>query len=425
MTRTLGTALFFAALCGCTSLSPTPGGDKAPTKTAKTGSVPPPSQTAWKQRDPLGTPYQYSGAALNPRANPALPGPAAPPSASAAPSPALPSTTQAAGRNTPAPMMPPPTLPPPAAPPQAPLVPPVVTSPVASAPPPVTTTAPTLPSNWPNLPAPAASAPAEHTASRIPTTDAARMPAPAPVPPPGDLRPASTTNPTPNLPALNNNIERAEARQSSAAPAVRMVNSRRISLNYEVKDVGPSGISGVELWYTQDSRTWRKYDGPPQRQAPFIIEVPDEGLYGFTLVARSGVGLGKEPPQSGDLPQVWVEVDLTKPNVALVGAESSYAARTHQLTIRWNASDKNMGMRPITLLCAEQPDGPWTPIAANLENSGQYTWQMPQSVPRRFYVRVEASDLVGNVGAAQSPSPIVIDMSQPSVSILAVEPGTK
>ena len=50
---------------------------------------------------------------------------------------------------------------------------------------------------------------------------------------------------------------------------------------------------------------------------------------------------------------------------------------------------------------------------------------MTSNSPRRFYVRVEAIDLVGNIGSAQLSSPLLIDMSQPSVSILAVEPGAR
>jgi hypothetical protein len=202
-----------------------------------------------------------------------------------------------------------------------------------------------------------------------------------------------------------------------------MMNSKRIRLNYEIKDVGPSGVAGVELWYTRDGRTWKKHDRGPQRQPPYVVDVAEEGLYGFTLVARSGNGLGKEPPRPCDPPQVWVEVDVTRPDVRLLGTESSYGGKTPTLTIRWSASDKNLGPFPISLSYAERAEGPWTPIAAKLHNTGQFTWPVGPEVPRRFFVRVEAADLVGNLAAAQSPAPVVIDLAQPAVSILAVEPG--
>src|SRR5262249_3684512 len=124
-------------------------------------------------------------------------------------------------------------------------------------------------------------------------------------------------------------------------PAVRMINSKRITVNYEVKDVGPSGVSGVELWYTQDgSKTWKKRDVPPQPQPPYIIEVNDEGLYGFTLLAKNGIGLSKDPPQAGDLPQVWVEVDLTKPVVHLSAVNARCSGKSQCVVIHWTAADK-------------------------------------------------------------------------------------
>jgi hypothetical protein len=41
--------------------------------------------------------------------------------------------------------------------------------------------------------------------------------------------------------------------------AVRMVNNKRFNLNYEVTEVGKSGISAVELWMTPDGRSWTKF----------------------------------------------------------------------------------------------------------------------------------------------------------------------
>src|SRR5262249_4024083 len=44
--------------------------------------------------------------------------------------------------------------------------------------------------------------------------------------------------------------EKHDASLPPGSPAVRMVSSKRIVLNYHVKDVGPSGLSGIELWWT-------------------------------------------------------------------------------------------------------------------------------------------------------------------------------
>jgi hypothetical protein len=209
---------------------------------------------------------------------------------------------------------------------------------------------------------------------------------------------------------------------------VRLVNSKWIALHYEIKDRGPSGVSAVELWYTKDpqGRTWSKYkeeDGktPP----PFKFEVEGEGLYGFTLVVRSGVGLGDRPPQVGDQPQVWVEVDLTKPAVRLGSIDVGRGTETGRLTINWTATDKNLGPQPITLSYAQQVSGPWLPIASKIENSGRYVWQMPPDVPYQFLVRVEAIDLAGNAGKDETTKLVSVDLAQPKGVILNVEPAVK
>ena len=61
------------------------------------------------------------------------------------------------------------------------------------------------------------------------------------------------------------------------------------------------------------------------------------------------------------------------------------------------------------------------PIAANLENTERYVWQLPSNPPPRFYIRVEANDQAGNLGMAQSGEPVSLDLAQPTVSILTVD----
>jgi hypothetical protein len=207
----------------------------------------------------------------------------------------------------------------------------------------------------------------------------------------------------------------------------RLVNSKRISLKYELKEVGPSGVSAVDLWFTIDGRSWNKYPPRPEDHGKHavIFEVNGEGLYGLTLVAKSGVGLSVRPPQLGDRPQIWVEVDLTKPVVQLQDVIVGEGADKGKLIITWSAQDKNLHPQPITLSYAEKADGPWTAIVDKQLNSGRHVWIMPKGVPYQFYVRVEAIDLAGNVGTAVTPQMIRVDLSQPRVNILNIEPATK
>ena len=208
----------------------------------------------------------------------------------------------------------------------------------------------------------------------------------------------------------------------------RLVNSKRVTLNYELKEVGPSGISAVDLWYTQDGRGWNKYPvrfGEDGNHKTITFDVVGEGLYGLTLVAKSGVGLGERPPQIGDRPQVWIEIDLTKPKVQLQNVLVGTGQDKGKLSIAWTAQDKNLGRDPITLLYAENPTGEWKTLAKNLPNTGRYIWTMPEGLPYQFHVKVEAIDQAGNVGEAMTEGQVKVDLSQPKVKILTVEPAGK
>jgi hypothetical protein len=205
---------------------------------------------------------------------------------------------------------------------------------------------------------------------------------------------------------------------------VRIVNSKRVSINFEVKDVGKSGIASIELWYTRnEGRSWQKYDERTSPQSPYVVEVSEEGLYGFTLVARNRAGGGEPPPKVGDPPQIWVEVDLTKPVVRLQDVIVGRGADLGTVAITYSASDKNLARRPIALSYAEKAEGPWLPIVSGEENTGRYLWRIPESVPYQFYVRVEATDKAGNVGGADTTRPVIVDLSQPKVQVIGVGTG--
>jgi hypothetical protein len=217
--------------------------------------------------------------------------------------------------------------------------------------------------------------------------------------------------------------QRDAATEAGPASVVRVVGSRRIHLQYEVAGVGPSGVDQLELWCTRDGGHWHKHSIEHHTRPPYVLDVDDDDLYGFTLVAHSGVGVGSKPPRDGDQPQVWVEVDTTQPAVRLLNTRVDRDAEGRQLTVLWKATDKNFGPRPITISYAPQADGPWMPVAAHVENSGRCTCPLPAAMPHRFFVRIDAVDLAGNRGAVQTRTALLDDAAQPTASIVTVEPG--
>src|SRR5262249_32025463 len=122
---------------------------------------------------------------------------------------------------------------------------------------------------------------------------------------------------------------------------------------------------------------------------------------------------------------IWIEVDLTRPVVQLQDVIVGEGPDKGKLIITWSALDKNLSQQPITLFYGEKADGPWTAIVEKQANLGRYVWNMPQPVPYQSYVRVEAIDLAGNIGAAVTPQMVRVDLSQPRVNILKIEPATK
>jgi hypothetical protein len=221
------------------------------------------------------------------------------------------------------------------------------------------------------------------------------------------------------LPAALVRQAMAASPEVKAAPPIRHVNSKRVSLNYEVGSEGGE-IAGVELWCTRDGRTWSKRESQQGAKSACVVDVDDEDLYGLTLVVCRPSGPGA-PPQEGDAPQVWMEIDVTKPVVRLLGVDYEKTATGRNLTIRWRAADKNLSNRAVNLSYAAELDGSWTTFAKGVENAGTYTWSVPADAPARMHIRIEATDLAGNTGIVQTDHPVGDERIAPTVAIRAVE----
>jgi hypothetical protein len=208
--------------------------------------------------------------------------------------------------------------------------------------------------------------------------------------------------------------------QGQSQSQINFVNQKTFKINYTVENKGKSGVQLVEVWTTQDMRRWERYqDAPPD--PPYQITVRQEGRYGITLIARSGAGRAEPAPRPGDEPQIWVEVDTTKPLVRGLTIIEGQGADAGKLTIRWNASDRNLTPNPITISYSTE-EGKWEPVAKDLPNDGTYLWAMPQELPYKFKVRVEAVDKAGNVGFDETAQAIAVDPVIPKAKVSGVEP---
>ena len=90
------------------------------------------------------------------------------------------------------------------------------------------------------------------------------------------------------------------------------------------------------------------------------------------------------------------------------------------LGVRWRVEDSNLESQPIALFYSSRAGGPWSAVATGLENTGEYAWRLDRHLPGRFYLRLEARDLAGNVASYQTPQPIVLNRAQPTVRLRGV-----
>jgi hypothetical protein len=208
--------------------------------------------------------------------------------------------------------------------------------------------------------------------------------------------------------------------------AMRMVGSRTFDIEYDLDTVGPWGVAKVELWgTTNQGQSWESYCTDPDNRSPVRVTVPNEGIYGFRILVDGANGASSPPPRSGDPPELEVRVDLKRPTAQLQPIERGQGNLFDHLVLRWTASDDNLEPRPISLFYSSSPLGPWSTIAARLENTGQYFWRLQRHVPEQFYLRLEVRDMAGNLTTVQSQTPVTLVRPQPTGRLRGVRPITE
>ncbi|MEX1095940.1 MAG: hypothetical protein WED34_07815 [Planctomycetales bacterium] len=210
--------------------------------------------------------------------------------------------------------------------------------------------------------------------------------------------------------------------QSVNAKGHRIVNARKFRVGYQIEDVGPSGVSNVEFYITQDSGAkWWKYGDDPAHQSPFTVDVPGDGVYGFAIRVRSGVGLAADPPQPGDAPSIVIVVDQTAPTAELLPIRQGQGAALDKLFIQWKIHDENPADLPVSLFYAGDRNRPWLPIADWQADHGGFEWTVPPGMPERLYLRLVARDAAGNTTHVETSEPVLIDLARPTGRIVDVE----
>ncbi len=203
----------------------------------------------------------------------------------------------------------------------------------------------------------------------------------------------------------------------------RMVNSAKFEVEYDVESIGPHGIKRVELWGTRDGGlTWKSFGVDADGRSPLVVTVEGAGMYGFLIAVQSGAGIGGEQPRPGEKPAIWIGVDKTLPTLQLLGVSEGVGAQAGTLLFDWQAEDPALAHDAVTLLYSEHPGGPWSRIAAGLENTGHYAWSPVVELPDLIYLRLEVRDEAGNVAAVDAPEAIAMQRLQPQGRVRNVRP---
>ncbi|MCL4190619.1 MAG: hypothetical protein KJZ87_02650 [Thermoguttaceae bacterium] len=223
------------------------------------------------------------------------------------------------------------------------------------------------------------------------------------------------------------------AEVAAAQPPTRSVNSRLFEMEYRIESAGSSAVPSVELWGTRDGgATWSRFGIDNDGRSPMLVSVDQEGLYGFKIAVAGGAGVSPQAPGRGTAADMLINVDLTRPLARIAAVEPGAGGQAGQLLIRWEASDARLAERPVSLYARDAAGGEWFPIAAEIENTGQYVWRAHPQTPARLLVRLEVRDEAGNVGVSETPQAVVIgqipaetpvgEQAAPSAQIGGVKP---
>lgn len=203
----------------------------------------------------------------------------------------------------------------------------------------------------------------------------------------------------------------------------KLSNSKKFELDYQVDHIRPTEIAALEIWITEDGgNSWSLHSNDTDKQSPVVIDVDEDGVYGYRIRIKTVDGLESIQPTKGDAADVWVEVDTTKPSVELTSLPYGRARDAGKLIVNWRATDKRLATKPITLFYSVNLDGPWQILVEKLPNSGQFKWPVTNRIPKNVFLRIEAIDAAGNKNVHQTAQAVDLSGLNPRGMIRSVRP---
>ncbi len=199
----------------------------------------------------------------------------------------------------------------------------------------------------------------------------------------------------------------------------QLVANSAFNVAYVLEEVGPSGVSSVEMFVTEDDgQQWFRYGNDTDLQSPMQVDVEGEGRFGFAIRVRNGVGFIDSPPQPGDRPEIVVTVDRTAP-VVEIRMPQVHPSAAVAVQLEWSVHEAQQ--TAVRLEWASSANGPWVPVFDWQADRGHYEWPATPNMPHNIYFRLLARDEAGNIGSAQTAQPVLIDLKRPKARMLGVQ----
>lgn len=261
-------------------------------------------------------------------------------------------------------------------------------------------------------------APVSQSMTQTPPTNSPAGQPSLPVP---ELPQASANSFAAQPASAHGSVDPFNAQHFTGAEGAQLVNSRVFEIDYQVEEVGPSGVGAVDLFVTEDGgQQWFRYGSDTDLRSPFEVDSMGEGTFGFAVRVRNGLGISDPPPQPGEVPIIVVTVDQTPPMIEFP-VPTLRPDGSGSVQLSWKLSDANPVSQPVRLEFSPNSSGPWTPVFDWQPDSSGHVWTLRPGSPTSVYFRILARDAAGNVSSAQTAQPVVIDMKRPVARVLRVQ----
>lgn len=186
-------------------------------------------------------------------------------------------------------------------------------------------------------------------------------------------------------------------RASEPAPALQWTRQSAFAIPFVV-DRSRGAVAEVHLYVSVDrGANWHPLLREKPEAGRFAFQAMRDGEYWFAT--RTVDDAGRTLPEGPFKAELVIAVDTVRPQLGF----DARVLGPGQIQMAWDVRDEHLAESPLTLEYQTQPDGPWTPIRANLatpESStthtrGQLTWNL-DSPASSLQVRATATDRAGN-----------------------------